>query len=309
MTRIYQSLSSAIEHSVKVVQEYGAEVNPGHWQGVDTSGHPDMVTKEVINWAFAAKTIHDDLSHRNWVPYWQQAVGPNLPWADDHFMERVSREPSNPGVEYRNWPWWRDQEAVTAAAVVDPESPEFAPANFKFDHTYQERFWPKGAGVPWPNVAKEKFPRRGIRYPYGDLDDVVNLLYREPGTRQAYLPIYFPEDTGSVHTGRTPCTLGYHFMVRNNQMHLWYTIRSCDVVRHFRDDVYLALRLLKWVLDELIDKELRDDSLQVWNRVDPGYLFFNAFSFHYHMGDAHLLRGGGDGTDYHHPVRGRDDQD
>jgi thymidylate synthase len=96
------------------------------------------------------------------------------------------------------------------------------------------------------------FPtHRGIRYQYGDLNDVVEQLRRDESTRQAYLPIFFPEDTGAVHGGRVPCTLGYLFVMRYGFLHCTYYIRSCDFFRHFRDDVYLACRLTLWMTDQL----------------------------------------------------------
>jgi thymidylate synthase len=144
---------------------------------------------------------------------------------------------------------------------------------FKFTHTYQERFWPKDL----LNV--------GIRWGPGDLDDVVGLLSSSPLTRQAYLPIFFPEDTGAVHGGRIPCTLGYYFLVRDRLLHLWYEIRSCDAVRHFRDDLYLAARLQLWVLERL-----QEIAPEYWRSVQPGTFHFHAYSFHVHHGDLHLLQ-------------------
>ncbi len=91
----------------------------------------------------------------------------------------------------------------------------------------------------------------GIRYNYGDFGDVIRLLQREPFTRQAFLPMWFPEDTGSVHGERVPCTIGYHFMRRGNYLHIVYYIRSCDYLRHFRDDIYVACINLMWVLETL----------------------------------------------------------
>ena len=76
-------------------------------------------------------------------------------------------------------------------------------------------------------------------------------MKRSPLTRQAYLPVFFPEDTGAHHGERIPCTLGYQFMQRRNQLSIWYFIRSCDFTRHFRDDVYLAIRLLDWMRQEV----------------------------------------------------------
>ena len=66
---------------------------------------------------------------------------------------------------------------------------------------------------------------------YGDLDDVVTLLTNDPLTRQAFLPMWFPEDTGVVHGTRVPCSLGYHFMQRDGRLSITYYIRSCDIVR------------------------------------------------------------------------------
>jgi hypothetical protein len=223
----------------------------------------------------------------------RDAIKPNLPWADDHFEERVSRVPSNPGEQYKNWPWWRGlgQEKKAMTEVRTPtigitkegEVESFA-YDYLFTHTYQERFWPREGG-------DGEYKPRGIRYEYGDLDDVVSLLVRSPHSRQAYLPIFFPEDTGAVHGGRIPCTLGYHFLLRSDRFHLWYDIRSCDAVRHFRDDVYLAARLAFWVLDELKQRSAigKPPASPTWDKVRPGVFTFHTHSFHVHKGDLHHL--------------------
>lgn len=261
----------------------GRRIDVGHWQGVPTEGRPDLTTVEVLNVSFACPMPpdnHDDQRHIGILDLLRAQIMPNLPWADDHFAERVSRNPSNPGVEYLNWPWWRGQTDKTQRAGV-------------FDHTYQERYWPKHAGKHRRlfNTELGKYENFGIRYEYGDLDDVVGQLLEYPYSRQAYLPIFFPEDTGNVHRGRVPCTLGYHFMLRDGKLHMWYFIRSCDFVRHFRDDLYLSARLLLWVLEELVERELRGDSVgQVWVDVDPGDFTFVCPSLHYHRGDEHLVR-------------------
>lgn len=249
------NLAGAITWSISRLKTFGVEVDTGHWQGVDTGGKPDLVTREVLDLRFTAAMPGSA----------DEAVtetGCNMPWAEDHFQERVSREPSNPGEQYKNWPWWHDQTQA------------FDPTYDTFSHTYQERFWPKYDG---------ERDRRGIRYPYGDLDDVLRLLHAHPMTRQATFPIFFPEDTGAIHGGRIPCTLHYHFLRRAGLLHLWYPIRSCDAVRHFRDDIYMAVRLCQWVIDEL---QQGDDE---WDCVVPGNLHFAAYSFHVHKGDEHLL--------------------
>jgi hypothetical protein len=68
---------------------------------------------------------------------------------------------------------------------------------------------------------------------------------------------------------------------------LFYTIRSCDLVRHYRDDVYMAVRLAQWILMEL-DKKDED-----WKLIVPGNLHFHAYSLHYHRGDAHYVEAQG----------------
>lgn len=254
----YPGLASAIAMQIGNLKTHGHPVDAEHWQGIPTGGKPDLMTKELINVSFTAPMCRT-------VEQAQDYIKPNLSWAEDHFQERVSRIPSNPGEEYKNWPYWRGQTDETQEQG-------------RFTHTYQERFWPKVAG----EYGRDWVGHEGIRYKYGDLDDVVHLLRKYPHTRQATFPIFFPEDTGAVHGGRIPCTLHYHFLLRNNLLHLWYPIRSCDAVRHFRDDIYMANRLAQWVLSELQDWES-------WPNVALGDLNFTAYSFHAHMGDLHLL--------------------
>lgn len=275
----YPALDSAISLSLHTLKSSGEMVDTGHWQGVKTQGKPDLVTKEIVGLKFEAPIPAD-------AQLLELACQPNIPWAEDHFAERVGRVPSNPGEEYKNWPWWHGQ---MNAFDHDDE-------HMVFSHTYQERFWPKRAngGDYREHLDVDDsggyVDRGGIRYSYGDLDDVVDLLYQHPYTRQATFPIFFPEDTGAVHGGRIPCSLHYHFLLRDNKLHLWYPMRSCDAVRHFRDDVYLAGRLCQWVIAELVEWELRDpDKPQIWVDVIPGDLHFEAYSFHVHMGDIHLL--------------------
>ena len=281
MRRFY-TFEQAIRETSTTLDHFGVEVDTGHWQGVPTEGKPDLVTKELMGWDFEVPvwranppTLMGEL-----IPVLKREIRPNLPWADDHFKERVSRVPSNPGEAYKTWPWWRGQSQETNAGDwTDPH-------DFKFTHTYQERFWPKPQGQ-WVEGMQT-----GIHYKYGDLDDLIDLLLREPYTRQAYLPIFFPEDTGAVHGGRIPCTLGYHFLLRQNKLHMWYFLRSCDFVRHFRDDIYLAVRLLLWVLNQLQrdggnDREEGDNSWG-WNEVLPGTFHMVIGSLHYHKGDEHI---------------------
>jgi thymidylate synthase len=97
--------------------------------------------------------------------------------------------------------------------------------------------------------------------------------------------MWFPEDTGSVHGERVPCTIGYHFMRRGNYLHMVYYIRSCDYLRHFRDDIYMACRKLMWVLDLLKERDP-----ERWGDVVPGYYAMHITSLHCFNKEKEVLK-------------------
>lgn len=237
----------------------GETIDSGRWQSQDVSD-PNYRTIEVQGVVFQTP-LSDSLAS------WQSRVKANLPWAEDHFQERVSGIPHNPPPSHEWWPFNRKANAEHMK-------------NEQFSHTYPERFWPKWANSSCVHGLQHP-AREGVRYEYGDLTDVIDLLQREPLTRQAYLPVWFPEDTGVVHGERVPCTLGYLFSIRNNQLSITYYIRSCDYFRHFADDVYMAGRLAQWMIERLENRG-RDVYL-------PGVLTMYIESFHCFEGDRRNL--------------------
>lgn len=249
----------------------GKLVDTGHWQAVKDV--PNTRTVELQN---VIIQVPIQATAGSWASFCQ----PNLPWAEDHFQERVAGEPTNPGKEYKNWPWFK---------------PEWDAQDFeeRFSHTYQERFWPKFAGEFYGDCIDDETreseirpcPAYGIRYDYGDLNDVLDLLRREPHTRQAYLPIFFPEDTGAHHRERIPCTLGYHFMLREDRLHCFYPMRSVDLVRYLRDDAYMAGRLVQWIIERLEDRKY-----PLWDEALPGNLTMFASSLHVFEDEIPALR-------------------
>lgn len=218
-----------------------------------------------------------------------RAFRPNLPWADIHFYgERVSGRPLNPGRSWRIWPYAQSAAKHRVGQDEDEDPP--------FDHSYAERYWPKYAGMTkggeWeggPFEAPECLvpgPIQGIRDEYGDLADLLHNLQKDPLTRQAYLPVWFPEDLMGARNGRrVPCTLGYHFIRRDDRLHIIYPMRSCDFVRHFRDDVYLTALLLVWVLRSL----QKMDSTN-WRDVTTGTFTMHITSLHMFQQDQDNLR-------------------
>lgn len=257
----------AIDHVLNSMKNSSQLVHTERWQGMNILQKPEMAMYEILNYSLQVPIGSNPLD------VLASEIKPNLPWADNHFQERVCGYPLNPGTEWENWPYGKSAD-------------QFRDLNGMFNHTYAERYWPRWAGKVPPREVPPTRPfsfdsssHRGIRNPYGDLNDVVGQLAEEPMTRQAYLPMFFPEDTGGVEGGRVPCSLGYHFIMRGGFLHISYWLRSCDLVRHFRDDIYLTVRLLLWVLDELRDQD------PMWHDVSPGLFTMHITSLHMFKGD------------------------
>ena len=233
--------------------------NAGKWQAVDVSDSQAHDTYELMNttlWLDIPENQHE----------LENMIEPDMPWSEGHFQERVAGKPVNPGDWHHRWPYHGNSEALHQR---DDQK--------RYDHNYMERFWPKLAG----NASQ---PHQGIRFSYGDLADVVAQLQREPLTRQAFLPIFHPEDTGATAGQRVPCTLGYHFIIRENKLHMVYYLRSCEIYRHFKNDVYMAMRLGQWVRDQVFNlRANRDLSL---NAPEMGSLTMHITSLHGFVGDT-----------------------
>lgn len=189
----------------------GKVVNTKKWQGIENP--PEFL--ELLH-ARIMIPMSQTISEM------AKECSPMLPWANIHFEERVGGLPLNPPPSHKLW----------------LKGNEDYMSGDKFSHSYPERFWSKDLHT-------------GIRFPIGDLGDLIKLLIKEPDTRQAYLPIYFPEDiAASVQGERIPCTLGFHFIVRNGKLDLFYPMRSCDVIRHLHNDLYMANRLALYVKEQ-----------------------------------------------------------
>lgn len=298
-----EAQSSGFDNTVRYLAGKLLDTEPihiGEWQSTDVSASKMHATYELTDVMLRLEIPRNanDLASGLYPHV-------NLPWAEEHIAERVGGMPLNPPPSHVRWPWGRYN---INHQVGD-----------KFSHTYPERMWPKHAGdVDCHHgyvvsalsgvVAVDQYGqaddgrqvcngRSGIRFEYGDLSDVVNLLVKNPLTRQAYLPIWFPEDTGAVHGQRVPCTLGYHFMFRNNRLSCRYYMRSCDLIRHFADDVYLAARLTQWVHEEWqqrvtfqamkLNPEVRNWAAPA---TSPGDLIMYISSLHAFAGDKYRLK-------------------
>lgn len=264
MIKTFPNLKQGINGCIEYLKNTGQIHEQTKWQGVKAPA-PMFETYEAAFKAPMPRTIEDAILE----------LKPNLLWADIHFEERVSGIPMNPPPSHEIWPF------------AKKENKEFQQKT-KFTHTYPERFWPKNAG------GYSFKPNTGIRYALGDLNDLIDQLFNDPNTRQAYLPIFFPEDTGALHGGRVPCTLGYGIYVRNYHLHITYNMRATDALRHFQDDIYLAWRLADYILNVLKYKakeKSKDEPIGncFWCKVNLGYLTFHTQNLHVFKGEETLL--------------------
>lgn len=241
-------------------------VHGAKWQQLDVSQSDAHATRELLNvtlWYDMPQSIASAMMH----------IQPDRPWAENHFQERVGGKPINPGVEHANWPY-------------HAHGADLHLKNGKYDHNYMERMWASKLKVQGDQPFKWGEDFTGYRFNVGDLGDVVKQLRADPTTRQAYLPIWFPEDTGATSGQRVPCTLGYHFIIREGKLHLTYNIRSCEIYRHFTNDVYMAVRLAQWMCNELW-KGTPETGARAW---ELGQLTMNIVSLHSFVGDDEKIK-------------------
>jgi thymidylate synthase len=73
--------------------------------------------------------------------------------------------------------------------------------------------------------------------------------------------------------------------MRDHKLSITYQLRSCDIYRHFQDDIYLTVRLLMWVLNEL---QIANPTY--WGKVRYGDFIMLIGSLHCFENDFRLLK-------------------
>lgn len=218
---IRQGMAGCFKHLI----DNGKAYKSAKWQAIDS---PDSL--------FEVTDIHFKVQMPETIEKLEQETKADLPWVENHFKERVRGIPANPGYEYQNWPYYKPEKHNNSFR---------AEGEGYFSHTYMERFWPN----------RELIGTGAMGYRFGDFQDVLDRLARDPQTRQAYLAIWHPNDQANLEKEvRLPCTIGYQFLIREGKLSIIYTIRSCDILRHFKNDVYMTIRLAQYVRDYLVEK-------------------------------------------------------
>lgn len=260
----YAPYSEILEYLV----QYGGRVQAEQWQS--TSEVDPM--KQVIEQEFATITY----TMRDTMEGAQRDLKPNLPWAEEHFLERVCGVPLNPPPSHVRWPF-----AQGANEKFTPEG--------KFSHSYPERLWAHSRYItpqPSPDTLLGYSNEPVKMQEVANLNDLVQLLADHPTTRQAFIPIWWPIDGKMAEKERVPCTIGYHFLLRDRMLHCHYFMRSCDAMRHLADDLYMATRLTQWICRELNDYWRANNR---FDGVEPGQLVMQITSLHIFEGDVQVI--------------------
>lgn len=108
-------------------------------------------------------------------------------------------------------------------------------------------------GEAWTHDRKTwgQFLRDGLfSYTYSErwaeqLKYVYAELKRNPNSRQVIMTMYDRHQDMMNWGGRdrVPCSLSYHFLIRNGKLNLIYNQRSCDFVNFFQADVFITINL------------------------------------------------------------------
>lgn len=102
---------------------------------------------------------------------------------------------------------------------------------------------------------------------YYQLPLIIQLLKEHPSTRQAFMSIWNPtEDSPNFEKDRVPCSIGFHFLIREERLSLIYYMRSLEVTKCLGNDIYTSSRMLETVAQRV--------------GVLPGKLIFSIGSAH-----------------------------
>jgi thymidylate synthase len=159
------------------------------------------------------------------------ANGYDIEFALKDFEDRINPNRVNPGSAV---------ECDTSGCL----KPYLSPKSGRLSYTYSERMNPQ-------------------------LELVIETLMKNPQSRQAFLSVWDRNADGRfLERRRVPCSIGYHFLLREEELHMMYIMRSLDVEKCLGYDLYTSSKLLEYVADRL--------------QVERGFLQF-------FVGSAHLF--------------------
>lgn len=233
--RVYKTLYEATNETLRDLYVRGISVVCKSYQDKLLEGE-DQIVKELIGVAFKVdKPLYkrDEIIHY----IFKDEASKILNYCKQEIEDRCGGKPLNPGNSYK--------------IRADLWS-KFLEEDDKFSYQYAERL-----------RTNDQFK------------NVIEVLRKDEGSRQAILSIWNSDlDMDLKKTGggnRIPCSLHYQFLIRNNQLHCIYSMRSNDALAHHAIDLYCASGLMEYVV-----KCLKD----TYKDLEVGSLTFMCGSFH-----------------------------
>lgn len=215
--RIYHTLYDAVNETARDLKVRGITVECDSYQDKHLTGE-DRYVKELMGVAFK---VDKPLLRRDDVIGYifkdPEEQKRIIQYCKQEIKDRCSGKPLNPGNSYKIRPdMWT----------------KFLEGGKRFSYQYAERLWTNN-----------------------QFEDVIDILKKDNGTRQAVLSVWDPEKDMDPHKlgggNRIPCSLNYQFMVRNGRLHCIYSMRSNDFLGHHVIDLYCASGLMEYVAKRL----------------------------------------------------------
>jgi thymidylate synthase len=162
-------------------------------------------------------------------------VTSDLEWCRKEFEERISSDFLNPGTA------WKLRAKVWSHFMN----------NDLFDYTYNNRL-----------------------NQYDQIQRVIRILQKDQGSRHGIITIWYPEDivksSDFEFLQRVPCSIYYQLMIRKGKLDIIYNMRSSDFATHFKNDIWLADEMRKYIAKEL--------------NIETGIYYMNIGSLHIYKG-------------------------
>lgn len=216
--RIFKNFIEAKNEIRREFKEMGVKIDNISMQ----DKHGIFPTLELQNYAYTV--LEPNLADLN----------PVLPWAQGEWVERVQGiefNPVNPGAAWttrtdEHIKWFEfleiDGEALPTGVSLKNTSPK-GPSRFAYN--YSERL-----------AVNQQVWR------------IIRELRKNPTSRQLYIAMWDPHtDPHRLGHNRVPCSIGWHFLLRDHHINMTYTMRSCDLITHWDNDVWLAVKLQMYI--------------------------------------------------------------
>jgi len=215
--RIYANLYECAKETQRNLSEMGIEVRIKTMQNIDVCNDEDLnITKELTVETYQIEDpYHDDSILDAYYLIYGDKGTLMMEWAVQELGERLFGYDKNPGEAYK---------------LRENEWKQFLNQKGEFDYTYHERI-----------KAYEQIPR------------LIEYLINDPGNRRSILSIWDASKDCEVinQKVRVPCSIDYHFMIRDNQLNMIYRMRSSDFYTHWLNDMFLAMKLNEYIAKKI----------------------------------------------------------